>query len=121
MGTGIRSFAKLHGQMQRFATTGIAPWQTPFKWTAECQALRPDCQEHAVRSGLWQSAFKLIFLSVAICSTVILFVAIHGLNAMDFHNPQNTLELNKRLNSSSRHFYRESSCLKRHIFLPRNF
>jgi hypothetical protein len=33
---------------------------------------------HAVSSGLWQSALKLMLMSVAIRSTVILFMAIRG-------------------------------------------
>jgi hypothetical protein len=45
---------------------------------------------HAVKSGLWQYALKLILLSVAILSMVILFIAIHGLNTADCHNPQYT-------------------------------
>jgi hypothetical protein len=45
-GTEIRSFAKLRGQMPRIDTTGIAPWQTALKWTADCQVPRSDCQEY---------------------------------------------------------------------------
>jgi hypothetical protein len=48
--TGIRAFAKLRGQMPRIATTGIAPWQTALKWTADCQVPRSGCQEY-MRSG----------------------------------------------------------------------
>jgi hypothetical protein len=44
-GTGIRSFAKLRGQMPRIATTGIAPWQTVFKRTADCQVPSSGCQD----------------------------------------------------------------------------
>jgi hypothetical protein len=36
-GAGIRSFAKLRGQMPRIVTTGITSWQTALKHTAECQ------------------------------------------------------------------------------------
>jgi hypothetical protein len=90
-GTGIRSFAKLRGQIPRIATTGIAPWQTALKWTADCQAPRSGCQV-AVRSSLWQSALKFILLSVAIRATVILFVTIRSLNAADCHNPRRTFE-----------------------------
>jgi hypothetical protein len=49
-GTGIRSFAKLRGQMPRIATTWIAPWQTALKQTADCQVLRLGCQNY-MRSG----------------------------------------------------------------------
>jgi hypothetical protein len=90
-GTGIRSFAKLRGHMLRFATTRIAPWQTALKWTTDCSALRlPGI--NAVRLGLWQPALKLILLSVAICSTVFLFVAIRDLNAVDCHTPRYIFE-----------------------------
>jgi hypothetical protein len=46
-GTEIRSFAtgKLRGQMPRIATTGITPWQTALKWTADCQAQRSGGKE----------------------------------------------------------------------------
>jgi hypothetical protein len=40
-----------------------------------CSALRLQGM-HAVRSGRWQSALKLILLTVAICRTVILFLAV---------------------------------------------
>jgi hypothetical protein len=92
-GSGIRSFAKLRSQMPQIATTGKTPWQTVL------QALRlPEIP--AVRSGLWQSALKLILLSVAIRSC-----SIRG-------NPRIatirciclSTELSKGLNSSSRHF-----------------
>jgi hypothetical protein len=36
--TGIRSFAKLCSQIPQIATTGITPWQTALRWTADCQA-----------------------------------------------------------------------------------
>jgi hypothetical protein len=48
-GTGIRSFAKLRtvrSNMPWIATTGITPWQTALKWTADWQALCSDCQEY---------------------------------------------------------------------------
>jgi hypothetical protein len=49
-GTGIRSFAKLRGQMPRIATTGIAPWHTALKRTAVSQVPSSVCQEY-MRSG----------------------------------------------------------------------
>jgi hypothetical protein len=88
-GAGIRSFAKFRGQMPRIATPGITSWQTALKWTADCQAPRSGCQ---VRSGLWQSALKFRLLTVAICATVILFLAIRGLNAADCHNPRHKFD-----------------------------
>jgi hypothetical protein len=45
-GTGICSFAKLSSQMLQIATTGITPWQTALKWTADCQAPCSGCQEY---------------------------------------------------------------------------
>jgi hypothetical protein len=62
--TGIRSFAKIRSQMPWIATTGITPWQTTLSWAAYCQALPlrlPGIR--AVRSGLCQSALKLILQS----------------------------------------------------------
>jgi hypothetical protein len=89
-GTGIRSFSELHSQMPQIATTGIVPWHTALKWTADSALRLPGI--HAVRSNLWQSALKFILLSVAIRVTVILFVAILSLNAADCHNPRRTFE-----------------------------
>jgi hypothetical protein len=78
----IRSFAKFRGQRPRIATTGITSWQTLSSrlWIAKFHA-----QVTSVKSSLWQSALKLILLSVAIRATVILFLAIHVLNAADCH------------------------------------
>jgi hypothetical protein len=49
-GTEIHSFAKRRSPMPRIITTGIVPWQTALKWTADCQAPRSGCQEY-MRSG----------------------------------------------------------------------
>jgi hypothetical protein len=63
-GTGICSFAKLCSQMPRIATTGITPWQTALKWTADCQAPHSSCQDYctcgqgrplAIRSQIYTS------------------------------------------------------------------
>jgi hypothetical protein len=72
-GTGIRSFAKIRGQLPRIATTGRAPWQTALNWTADCRVLRSGCQEY-MRPGkacgnplsnsyfcLWQSVRRLFY------------------------------------------------------------
>jgi hypothetical protein len=48
--TGIHSLAKLRGQIPRFATTRITPWQTALKFTADCQDPRSGSMEH-MRSG----------------------------------------------------------------------
>jgi hypothetical protein len=121
-GAGIRSFAKFRGQMTRIATTGITSWQTALKWTADCQVPRSGC---VVKSSLWQSALKFILLSVAIRATVILFLAIHVLNAADCHNPRHTFERGTWQETEFQlppfYVHRESLCLKPHIFLPRDF
>jgi hypothetical protein len=104
--TVIISLAKLCGQMQRFATTGIATWALwiALKCTVDCQARWQSI--YAARSGLCQSVLKFRLLTVAFRSAVILFVAILGLNTADWHNLQHTLgaELSKWVKSSSRHF-----------------
>jgi hypothetical protein len=43
-GSGIRSFAKFHGQMLRIATTGIISLQTALKWIVNCQDPRSGCR-----------------------------------------------------------------------------
>jgi hypothetical protein len=58
-GAGIRSFAKLRGQMPRIVTTGITSWQTALKWTADCQVPRSVCHSPvkpvAIRSQIHPS------------------------------------------------------------------
>jgi hypothetical protein len=88
-GAGIRSFAKFRGQMPWIATTGITSWQTALKWTADCQVPRSDCRGQVKPV---ESALKLILLSVAIRQTVILFLAIRVLNAVDCHRLRHTFE-----------------------------
>jgi hypothetical protein len=56
-GIGIRSFSKLQIQMPRIATTGITPWQTALKCTADCQVLRSGCQEY-MRSQVRPEAIR---------------------------------------------------------------
>jgi hypothetical protein len=92
-GAGIPSFAKFRGQMPQIATTGTS-WQTALKWTADCQTPRSGCQEY-MRSG--QACGNLLsnldfYIAVAFRATVILFLAIRGLNAADCHNPRHTFE-----------------------------
>jgi hypothetical protein len=69
-GTGIYS---LRGQIPWFATTGITPWQTALKCTADWQALRSGGKEYMrpgqacgnplsnLDSCLWQSAIRLFY------------------------------------------------------------
>jgi hypothetical protein len=69
-GTGIHPLAKLRAQILQFATTGITPWQTAVKYTADWQALHSGSKEY-IRPGrvcgnplsnldycLWQSAVR---------------------------------------------------------------
>jgi hypothetical protein len=49
-------------------------------------------QVAAVKSILWQSALKFILLSLAIRTTVIIFLAIRVLNDVDCQNPWHTFE-----------------------------
>jgi hypothetical protein len=60
-GAGIWSFAKLHSQMFRIATTGITSWQTALKWTADCQVWRSGCRGQvkpvAIRSQIHTSVY----------------------------------------------------------------
>jgi hypothetical protein len=42
-GAGIRSFAKFRGPMPRIVTSGITSWQTPLKWTVDCQVPCSGC------------------------------------------------------------------------------
>jgi hypothetical protein len=77
-GTGIQSFLAFFAQIQRFAKTGITPWQTALKGTAVCHNRN--------------SALKFRILAVAICGTNIFFSAIRGLNTVICHNPRYTFE-----------------------------
>jgi hypothetical protein len=89
MAGGIWSFAKFRGQMPWIATTGITSWQTA---PSGLRIAKFRDQVAAVKSSLWQSALKFMLLSVAICATVILFLAIRVLNAVDCHNPRHGFE-----------------------------
>jgi hypothetical protein len=74
--------------MPRITTTGITSWQTALKWTADCQVL------HSGRPGQVKpvAIHSKIHTFMAIRMTVILFLAIHVLNAADHHNPRHTFE-----------------------------
>jgi hypothetical protein len=119
-GAGIRSIAKFHGQMPRIATTGITSWQTALKWTADCQIPRSGCRGQvkpvAIRSQIHTS----------VCGNPRDGYSILG-------NPRSK---RLRLPQSAAHIWvrnlvrdwipapailhRESTCLKHHIFLPRD-
>jgi hypothetical protein len=91
-GAGIQYFAKFCSQKPRIATTGITSWQTALKWTADYQALAQVARKTC--GQVWPVAISLKFrlLTVSFLTTVILFMAIHGLNAMDCNNPRHTFE-----------------------------
>jgi hypothetical protein len=113
-GTGIHSFAKHRSQIPRIATTGIAPWQATLKWTADCQSARSFWQEYmqsgqACRNpfsnmcrGFWQSARRLFY---------------------SWHSAAHiwARSLAKDWLPAPTILHQESPCLKRHIFLPRDF
>jgi hypothetical protein len=109
--------------MPRFATTGITPRQTAIKCTADCQALLLRWQRKpAARSGLWQSALKFRLLTLAIRSTIILFVAIRDLNTADCHTLQHTFEHGWcEWNPAPAILHQESPCLMCHFFLTPDF
>jgi hypothetical protein len=112
---GIRPFAK------RIATTGITSWQTALKWTADCQVPRSGCRGQvkpvAIRSQIHTS----------VCGNPRDGYSILG-------NPRSKL---RGLPQSAAHIWernlardwipapailhRESPCLKRHIFFPREY
>jgi hypothetical protein len=109
------------GQMPRIATIGITSWQTALKWTADCQVPRSGCRGQvkpvAIRSQIHSSA----------CGNPRDGYSILG-------NPRSK---RRGLPQSAAHIWewnlardwipapailhRESPCLKRHIFLPRDF
>jgi hypothetical protein len=109
-GAGIWLFAKFRGQMPRIATTGITSWQTALKWTADCQVPRSGCRG--------QVKF------VAICSQI--HTSVFGNRCSKCHGlPQSAAHIWAQ--NLARYWipgpailHRESPCLKRHIFLPRD-
>jgi hypothetical protein len=68
---GIRfhSFVANISPIARFAMTGITPWQTALKCTADC---------HNKNNPLAICTHILILLTVAICNMTIFFVTIRG-------------------------------------------
>jgi hypothetical protein len=120
-GAGIRSFAKFRGQIPRIATTVITSWQTPLKWTVDCQVPRSCCQGQvkpvAIRSQIHTS----------VCG-----------NPRDGYSILGNPRCKRRgLPQSAAHIWarnvardwipaptilhQKSPCLKHHIFLPRDF
>jgi hypothetical protein len=119
-GAGIRSFAKFRGQMPRIATAGITSLQTPLKWTADCPVPRSGCRGKvkpvAIRSQIHTSS----------CGNPHNGYSILGNPRSKRGLPQFVAHIWAR--SLARDWIpapailnRESPCLKRHIFLPRDF
>jgi hypothetical protein len=120
-GAGIWSFTKFLGQMQRIATTGITSWQTALKWTADCQVPRSGCrgqvkpvaihtQIHTSACGNPRDGYSILGTPRSKCRGLPQSVAhIWARNLARDWIPVHAL------------LYRESPCLKRHIFLPRGF
>jgi hypothetical protein len=115
-GARIRSFAKFHGQIPRIATAGIAN-----RSQADCQVLRSGCHSQvnpvAIRSQIYTSD----------CGNPCDGYSILG-NPRSKHRglPQSAAHIWAR--NLARDWipapailHRESPCLKRHIFLPRDF
>jgi hypothetical protein len=120
-GAGIRSFAKFRCQMPRIAKTGITSWQTALKWAADCQVPHSGCRGQvkpvAIRSQIQTS----------VCGNPRDSYSIIG-NPCSKHRglPQSAAHIWVR--NLARDWipapailHRESPCLKRHIFLPRDF
>jgi hypothetical protein len=120
-GAGIWSFAKFRGHMPRIATTGITSWKTALKWTADCQVMRSGCRGQVK--------------PVAIRSQIHTYVC--GNSRDGYSILGNPRSKRRGLPQSAAHIWarnlardwipapailnRESPCLKRHIFLPRDF
>jgi hypothetical protein len=122
-GAGIffRSFAKFRGQMPRIATTGITSWQTALKWTADCQVPRSGCRGQVKPVAIHSQ------IHTSVCGNPRDSYSILG-------NPHSK---RRGLPQSVAHIWarnlardwipapailhRESPCLKRHIFLTRDF
>jgi hypothetical protein len=125
VGTGIHSLANLCAPIPRFARTGIAPWQTALKGTADCQAPCSGSKKYMwpvqvcgyplsnLDSCLWPSAVWLF------CSWQSIVYKHRGL-------PRSTVyiwaqSLASEWNLDSAIFHRESPYLMRHYFLTRDF
>jgi hypothetical protein len=123
-GAGIRSFAKFRGQMPRIATTGITSWQTALKWTVDScgmpsSALRLPQSSQACGNPLsnsyfylWQSARGYSILGHPRSKR-------RGLPQSAAHIWARNLA--RDWIPAPAILHQESHCLKRLIFLPRNF
>jgi hypothetical protein len=120
-GAGFRSFAKFRGQMLRIATTGTTSWQTSLKWTADCQVPRSGC-----RSQVKPVAIRTQIHTSVCCNPRNGYCILGNLHSKRCGLPQSAALIWAR--NMARDWipapailHRESPCLKRHIFLPRNF
>jgi hypothetical protein len=110
--------------MSPFATTGITPWQTALKCTADCQAPRSGGKEYMrhvqacgnplsnLDSWLWQSALRLL-----ICG---------NLQSKHCGLPQSTVyiwawSLACEWYLAPANLHRKAPCLMRHYILTRDF
>jgi hypothetical protein len=109
-GSGIRSFAMLRSQMPRIVLG---------KPISSGLRIAKLCARVEVRSGLWQSALKLILLSVAIRSPVILFAETPRIATI--RGTHLSAEFSKRMNSSSRHFTSRVPLFEASYLFARNF
>jgi hypothetical protein len=117
-GTGIRSFANLHGQMPGIATIGIATRQTALNWTADCPVPRSGCQEY-MRPG--KACGNLLSNSYFCLRQSGSYSILGHPQSKRRGLPHSTIcgaQCGIRLKTSPRHFTSRIPCFKCHIFLP---
>jgi hypothetical protein len=124
VGAGIRSFVKFRGQMPRIATTGITFWQTAPKLTADCQAPHSGCQEYT-RSGQ-ACGNPLSNLDSWLCQSCDIYFIRGNLQSKHLGLQQSAAHiwaqnLARDWIPATAILHRESTCLKRDIFLPHGF
>jgi hypothetical protein len=120
-GAGIRSFAKFRGQMPQIATTGITSSQTALKWTADCQVPHSDCCGQIKPVAIHSQ------IHTPVCDNPSDSYSILGNPRSKRHGlPQSVAHIWAR--NLARDWipapaiiHWQSPCLKRQIFLPRDF
>jgi hypothetical protein len=120
-GAGIWSFAKFRCQMPQIATTGITSWQPALKWTADCQVPRSGCLSQVKPVAIHSQ------IHTSVCGNPRNGYSILG-NPRSKHRgfPQSAAHIWARNLARAwipafAILHRESPCLKRHIFLLRDF